>query len=275
MGRGPLELLGAGALADHLGSGGSDVEVVEVAEPTETHEIGRVFELNRALARRVAAARQAGRLPLILSGNCNACLGAIAGIDAPAAAIAWLDAHPDFHTPETSDTGFLDGMGLATATGACWSTLAGSVHGFHPVEERNTILVGVRDVDPGEQQRLDSAEVAVIEGGIGPGGLALADLRRAVATVADHADGTYLHLDFDSIDPTFGRANEYATDGGLGIGDVQAVTSSVAERMPIMAVSFTAYNPDVDPDHRFRATAVEVVGSVVERLVRPSPEHTA
>jgi hypothetical protein len=45
--------------------------------------------------------------------------------------------------------------------------------------------------------------------------------------------------------------------------------------MPIMAVSFAAYNPGVDPDYRFRATAVEVVGEVVERLVRSSFERTA
>lgn len=274
MGRGPLELIGEGALPDRLASAGHDVEVVNVAEPTETHEIGRVFELNRELARQVTAARQAGRLPLILSGNCNACLGAIAGIDASKAAIVWLDAHPDFHTPETSDSGFLDGMGLATATGACWSTLAGSIPGFHPVEERNTVLVGARDIDPGEQERLGSGAVAVIEGGAGPGRLPVADLRRAIATVADRANGAYLHLDFDSIDPSLGSANEYAADGGLGVEDIQAVTSSVAERMPIMAVSFTAYNPDVDPDYRFRATAVELVGDVVERLVRPPSERT-
>jgi hypothetical protein len=93
---------------------------------------------------------------LILSGNCNAGLGAIAGIDAAKAAIVWLDAHPDFHTPETSASGFLDGMGLAIATGACWGTLAGSIPGFLPVEERNTVLVGARDIDPGEQERLGS-----------------------------------------------------------------------------------------------------------------------
>jgi arginase len=275
MGRGPLELIGEGGLPERLGSAGHDVEVLDVAEPTETHEIGRVFELNRELARLVAAVRESGRLPLILSGNCSACLGAIAGINGSRTAIVWLDAHPDFHTPETSDSGFLDGMGLATATGACWSTLASSIPGFHPVEERNTILVGVRDVDPGEQQRLDSAAVAVVEGGAGPGRLPAADLRRAIATVADHSDRAYLHLDFDSIDPSFGSANEYATRGGLDIEDIQAVTSSVAERMPIAAVSFTAYNPEVDTDGRFRATAVEVVGDVVERLVRPSSKRPA
>ena len=166
-------------------------------------------------------------------------------------------------------------MSLATATGACWSTLAGSIPGFHPVEQRNTVLVGARDIDTGEEERLGSGAVAIIEGGAGPGRLPLAELRHAIAVVADRTDGAYLHLDFDSIDPSLGSANEYAIDGGLGIDDIQAITATVAEGMPIQAVSFTAYNPDLDPDLEFRATAVEVVGDVVGRLIRPSSGRPA
>ena len=100
--------------------------------------------------------------------------------------------------------------------------------------------------------------------GAGPGGLPLAAPRRAITTVAERADGAYLHLDFDSIDPSLGSANEYAAEGGLGIEDASAAAAAVAERMPMLAISFTAYNPDFGPDHRFRATALEVVSAVVE-----------
>jgi len=263
MGGGPLELLAAGAVSDALRGAGHDVEIVWLDDPSETHEVGRVFELNRALAGLVGTARESARLPLIVSGNCNVCLGAIGGLDSPRSGIVWLDAHPDFHTPETTDSGFLDGMGLATAIGACWSTLSRSIPGFGPVRERNTVLIGVRDIDPSERERLDRSEIAVIEGGAGPGSLELAELEREVGAVAGHVDGVYLHLDFDSIDPGLGRANEYAADGGLGIEDVRATVSAVAARTAILAASFTAYNPDLDPDRRFRATAIELVATVV------------
>jgi arginase family enzyme len=39
-----------------------------------------------------------------------------------------------------------------------------------------------------------------------------------------------MHVDFDSIDPSLGSANEYAAEGGLGIDEVEAVASAVAER---------------------------------------------
>jgi len=268
MGKGPLELLGDGAIPDRLQGAEYDIEMVQVGDPAETNEIGRIFELNRSLAGLVAATREMGRLPVVVAGNCNVCLGTIGGIGAPSVGIVWLDAHPDFQTPETTDTGFIDGMGLAAATGACWSTLCDSIPGFHPVAERNAILVGVRDIDRAEQERLDVAQVEVIKGGQGPGRLALPDLKRAVAAMADRVDGVYLHIDFDSVDPSLGSANEYAAEGGLGIDDVEAVARAVAERTPVLAISFTAYNPEVDRGHRFRATALEVVEGVIDPALK-------
>jgi len=261
MGSGPLELLGDGAAPARLRDAGHDVDVDLIDDPTEDNEVGRIFAINRDLAGAVRAARDADRTPVVVAGNCNVCLGAIGGIGPSRCGIVWLDAHPDFHTPETTDSGFLDGMGLAMATGACWSTLAHSIPGFRPVDERDAVLVGVREIDSGEQQRLDSGEVTVIAGG---GGRALAreDIERAAKTVADRVDGVYLHLDFDAIDPALGRANEYASDGGLSVEDARMAITTVTERMPILAISFTAYNPHVDRD-RFGPTALDVVDAAV------------
>jgi arginase len=270
MGKGALELLGDGAIPDRLRQAGYDVETMQVGDPVETHEVGRIFELNRTLAGVIAAAVGSDRLPAVVSGNCNVCLGAIGGIGARDVGIVWLDAHPDFQTPETTDSGFIDGMGLAAATGACWSTLCQSIPGLRPVAERNTLLVGVRDIDPGEQERLDAGEVAVVKGGEGPGRLAIPEVEGAVAAMADRVDGVYLHVDFDAIDPCLGRANEYAAGGGLGIDDVEAVVRAVARHTPVLAVSFTAYDPEVDPDHRFGATALRSwTGSSIHACVEP------
>jgi arginase len=265
MGRGPLDLLGERALADRLRAPGRDVEVVEVSDPAGDQEVGRSFEIARELAGKVSAARRGGRLALILAGNCNVCLGALGGIDSPRAGIIWLDAHPDFHTSDTTDSGFFDGMGLAIATGADWRTLARSIPGFHFVEEQNAILIGARDIDAGERKRLDDGDLTVIEGGGGPGSLAFDRLEEAVTTVASRVDGVYLHFDLDSLDPTLGRANQYACPGGLGLDDARAVISIVSSHTPVFAASFTAYNPDVDPD-RFGETATDAIKVAVEAI---------
>ena len=42
------------------------------------------------------------------------------------AAVEWLDAHPDFNDPETTQSGFLGGMCLAAACGA-WDAGLGAI----------------------------------------------------------------------------------------------------------------------------------------------------
>jgi arginase len=265
MGRGPLDLLGERALTDRLRAAGHDVEADEINEPDGDQEVGRTFEIARKLAGKVSATRRAGRLPLILAGNCNVCLGALGGIDSPRAGIVWLDAHPDFNTADTTGSGFFDGMGLAIATGADWRTLARSIPGFHFVEEQNAILIGARDIDAGERERLEQGSVTVIEGGGGPGSLPVARVERSVNSMAGRVDGVYLHFDLDSLDPTLGRANQYASPGGLGIDDARTVISIVSSHAQVLAASFTAYNPDVDPD-RFGETATHAIEVAVEAI---------
>ena len=264
MGNGPLALLGQWMLPDRLRAAGHEVEVVEVPEPTAEQQVARIFELARHAAGLTRAARRSGRLPILVAGNCSVCLGALGGIGAARCGIVWLDAHADFHTPDTTESGFFDGMGLAIATGSGWRALARSVPELTFVAERNTVLVGTRDVDAGERQRLQTGSVTVVEGGRGPGRLAFDDLERAVAWLATRVDGVYLHVDLDSLDTELGRANEFATDGGLGLEDLATVASIVVERTAVLAMSFTAYNPDVEPGFgQVAVSAIETtVGSV-------------
>ena len=64
--------------------------------------------------------------------------------------VLWFDAHGDFNTPETTTSGFLDGMALAAVTGRCWTGLTRAIPGFTPVPESNVTAIGVRDLDEGE-----------------------------------------------------------------------------------------------------------------------------
>ena len=95
-------------------------------------EIGTAFELNRLLSKEVKAAVGDGMFPMVLSGNCNSCLGTIAGINSGQLGVVWFDAHGEFNTPETTQSGFLDGMPLAMATGRCWKTILKTI----PYERR-------------------------------------------------------------------------------------------------------------------------------------------
>jgi arginase len=121
MGAGPEHLLSNG-MEGVLAATGREIrsEVLQAKSPFRT-EIATAFELFGMLAKRVYEATAKGSFPLVLSGNCNATVGVIAGLAGASpkekVGLIWFDGHADFNTPETTTSGFLDGMGLAIAVG--------------------------------------------------------------------------------------------------------------------------------------------------------------
>jgi arginase len=100
-------------------------------------ELVTAFTLHRIIAGEVTAARDAGQVPVLLSGNCNATLGVLAGLAAsvPRRGLLWFDAHGDFNTPDIDRNGFLDGQGVAMITGRCWTAATAAVPGFRALAD--------------------------------------------------------------------------------------------------------------------------------------------
>ncbi len=218
----------------------------------EEPQIGACFSLNRALAEAVRAGARDGRTPVVLAGNCHSAQGTVAGLaQAEGVGVVWFDAHADFNTPETTESGFFDGCALSILTGDCFTTLARGVAGHVPVLSERVVLVGVRDVDAGEEERLRHSQIARVPAH-GPAG----ELAAALDALAGRVPAAYVHLDLDVLDPAEGRANPYATAGGMSLGDLRAALAAVAERFEIRAAALTAYDPAEDPEGRIARAAV-------------------
>jgi arginase len=76
--------------------------------------------------------------------------------------VVWFDAHGDFNTPETTLSGFFDGMGLAMAAGYCWKPLLETIPGFRAVSEANIVHIGGRDLDRAEEELMRQSELELI-----------------------------------------------------------------------------------------------------------------
>jgi arginase len=258
MGAGPEALLAAG-LAGRLAAAGRTVIVAEVSPETEpTAEIRTAFELMRGVAGHVHRAAAEGRFPIVLSGNCSASIGTLGGLGG-GVAVVWFDAHGDFNTPDITTTGFLDGTPLAIVAGRCWHALAATVPGFRPVPERDIVLAGARDLDPAERDALSYSGVAVIP----PEALRSGALATALDGLAARNPAVYLHVDVDVLDPAYGRANTFATAGGLRPDELLSAVSEVASRLRVRALGLASYDPEADSDRRVSAVALDVAEAVV------------
>jgi len=254
MGRGPDALLAAGVVERLRANGHAvTVERVETDDPFP-REIGTTFDLVRRVAVSVRAARAAGAFPLVLAGNCFTAVGVLAGLGRDDVGVAWFDCHGDFHTPETTASGFLDGMALATAASLCWARLTAAVPGFRPVAGRRLLHLGGRDFDPGEREAMTAAGVTACD----------AETLRRSGPSAVPADwpgpawGAYAHVDLDVLDPGEGTVNGFQTPGGLSVAAVEDLLRQVGGRAPIRAAALTAYDPAGDPDGLAAAAGVRL-----------------
>lgn len=226
------------------------------------HEVASAFELDRLISGEVSAALAVDEFPLVLSGNCNSCVGSLAGVGAQEElGLVWLDGHADFHTPETTTSGFTDCMGLSIAVGHCWRSMAERVPGYSPVPEENVVLVGARETEPGERERLYASDVVVV----GEGTEVLEGLDAALAGLRGRAYGVYLHLDLDVLDPqSVGRANEFAPTGGLTVEEAERVVRLVRERFEIVAAGLASYDPAHDHDGALSRAGARLAGSLFD-----------
>jgi arginase len=258
--------LGASVLAAdaelRAGLAATDLSVtVETIPPVDESlpEVARIFELDRRLARRVAAASARGAFPLVLGGNCVSCLGTVAG--AGADGVVWLDAHADFDTTDDNLSGFTDVFGVAILTGTGWRALRETIPGFAPVPEARVVLAGVRDLEPYQRERLAASAVRTV-----PGAFDAAALAAALDALKSDVARVYLHVDLDVLDVEVGRANPYAASGGPSLDAVLAGIDAVFARFEVAAAALTAYDPRVDGDGAI-ADAARRIAVLVARHV--------
>lgn len=252
MGRAPAELLAAG-LVTQLETAGHNVEVLE--RETDLGAGERLTRMGRnlaALAEAVDAARRAGRLPVILGGDCTTSIGVVAGLRRSLPTelgIAWFDAHGDFNTPETTISGYLGGMPLACCCGRGLAELRAAAGLLLPVKEEHVALLGVRDLDPAEKDLLDTTPVQRFE-------------PHHISGFTSPSLPTYLHFDIDALDLAFAPGVSYPAPGGL---TPQTAIEAARKVLPhLAAFSLTAVNPERDVTGQTVQTALQILTGVLK-----------
>jgi len=263
MGAGAARLADDQGLRAALEDAGWHLSVEEVDSVDESEaEIARVMELVRRLAGRVRVAVQEGSFPMVLAGNCNSCLGTVAGVGARDLGVFWFDAHADFDDPDENTSGFFDVMGLAMLTGRGWPALRGTIPGHIPISESNVVLAGVRDLEPYQRQRLDASEVCVV-----PGAIEAEPFAQALSGLSSRVSRIYLHVDLDSLDSSEVRANEYAAAGGPSVERLAQCVRLACEHFTVAGAAITAYDPAFDPQQR-TVTAARAIAKEIATGVR-------
>lgn len=258
MGRGPTQVVENG-IVKNLRHQGHEVEVADVLLPEGFYSEGQALvQLQRRAVPIMRDALEKIQRVLLLSGNCGpAALSAASALGPRTTGVIWFDAHGDFNTPETSASGFLDGMALGILTGRCWPALAACFEGFDPLPDSKIVFIGGHCLDASEKKSLAGSAITHL------GPFEMDGLEPALQRLAE-VQRLYVHLDVDVLDAAEGRANPYARPGGLSADALFAALNALALRFPVGAASITSYDPLCDPDQMVQ----RIVEKAVEILMR-------
>lgn len=255
MGCGPDMLLefGLKPLLQRIGVRFENVEVeLELPFPTE---ISAAFALCRSVAERVRSCRERDILPIVVSGNCNVALGTVGGCGSETGVI-WFDAHGEATTPETTRSGFLDGMPISILTGKAWRTLANSVPGFMPVPGDHIALFGARDIEPTEEELLKDVGVA--------GMATVEELRNWLRNKAKEFGRVYVHVDLDVLDPSVATANQWTPPNGISAEVLNHAMETIRTHAKVAALGIASYDPQSDKNGKALNVAVDAVKQLLE-----------
>ncbi len=215
-------------------------------------------------------------LPIFMGGDHSLAAGTLTGMSQRAAAegrelfVLWLDAHPDFHTLDTTTSGNLHGVPMAYATGQA------GFEGFfppnpHPVKPENICAIGLRSVDPAERAALGKAGVvahdmrAIDENGI-------ATLVNAFIETVAAANGLlHVSLDVDFLDPGIAPGVGTTVPGGATFREAHLAMEIVHDSGLLRSIDLVELNPFLDERGRTALLMVDLVGSLLGRRILDRP----
>jgi arginase len=242
--RAPQALLGLG-FADRLRELGATVHQAEIGLPEAVAARGAaaraaaVGELGRRVAREVAIAHSRRRFPVILSGGCLAAVGAVTGLQRSGREleVIWIDAHGDFNTPESTPSGYWDGMALAAVCGRSLPEVFKAVE-LRPIHFRSVMHLGGRAFDPPEVEDFRRLNVDIVP----PRQAAAEETRQRIERRLAGPRDLYLHVDVDGIDPEDAPAVSYPEPDGMPLAAVRELFERIAQLRPPAAMTLSSLN---------------------------------
>jgi arginase len=229
-------------------------------------EIARVCQ---KLYQQVYQSHQEGALPIVLGGDHSLAAGS-AGASADFAAakrlplgLLWVDAHGDMNTPATTLSGNVHGMPLAALLGPEPAELSRIGQTSPKVGAAQTVLIGVRNLDDPEKQRIRDAKVTVFTmKDIDRHGIAVV-MKRALAIATKGTAGIHVSFDLDVCDPAIAPGVGTPVKGGLDYREAHMVMEMVADTGKLLALDLVEVNPILDTANQTAILATELAQSAM------------
>lgn len=177
--------------------------------------------------------------------------------------IIWIDAHPDYNTFETTITGNIHGLPLATITGVNGESLS-KFHNGSFIDTKSACIVGARAIDPLEQKNLDDNNIKVFS---------TKDVQtKDINLIMDEAfktagDNKKIHISFDVdvIDPKLAPGVSVPEVNGISFEEAEKIFDYVLNHIDkVASIDIVEYNPLKDKDD----VTLNFVTKLLKKLIK-------
>ena len=181
--------------------------------------------------------------------------------------IIWFDAHGDYHTFETTNSGNIHGLPFAVATGYEKNLLT-DFHNGNYFEFKNAVLFGARDIDkPDEINNLRNAGITIITTqDIKQYGME-AMCKKAFDIVSNGTEGIHISYDLDCIDCDIAPGVSIPVKNGLNLDEAYYfVDYIIKNKEKIKSIDLVELNPLRDKDKITEKIATNILNKLIKNL---------
>jgi arginase len=280
MGPSAIRIAGVGAGLRQLGFRVEDDGDVGVPAP-ETRDPGDpsarylepIYHVCNRLRLRVRRSLETGEVPLVLGGDHSIAIGTVSGVAehfrsrAQKIGLIWVDAHGDMNTPESSPTGNIHGMPLATICGMGHPRLV-EIGGFWPkVERHNVCLIGIRDIDEVERRIVRESGIhAYTMRDVDERGMR-AVIQESIGFASDGTAGFHVSFDLDGMDPRDVPGTGTPVKGGINWREANLLMETVSDSARMTSLEITELNPVLDVRNQSGEVAVDLILSAFGKRI--------
>lgn len=179
--------------------------------------------------------------------------------------LIWIDAHMDSHTPETTPSGNIHGMPLASLLGYGYPTLTSVLNDAPKIKSKNLCLIGVRSYEAGEAALLKRLNVKVFfMEEVEERGFATI-LQEAVAHVTQHATFYGVTIDMDALDPRDAPGVDVPEAGGIRLVEMLEGLKKIINDKKLIGTELVELNPTRDQERKTEQAMAAILTAISER----------
>lgn len=208
-------------------------------------------------------AMQQKQRAVVLGGDHSICLGAVAGASVGLRGnlgLIYFDAHGDMNTDQTTPTGNIHGMHLASLLGFGAPELAHVYGDQTKINKENLLHIGGCDFDEAELQLVERENLQtfsmldLLKGNLSP-------LFPMIDDLASRVDNIWISLDLDAIDELYAPGAGMPNKKGLTYREIAAIADYIGQKCNVVGIDVVEYNPLQDIQGKTAELAIELIAT--------------